>query len=241
MAYYLRDSTVEFHLYLVRFFVIIINRRIFSALLVSTSLMTYSLAALSEETVRVAIKSSMGEIVVELYPEKAPKTVENFLHYVKAGHYSNTIFHRVIDNFMIQGGGLDKNMKEKPTGKPIALEASYAFEHGLKNDIGTIAMARTNEPNSAKAQFFINVNDNAFLNHQVLPEGNPVQYNRNGEVVTAPRDQALLATAGYTPFGKVVSGMDVVEKIKSVQTGSRGMNQNVPNDPILIESIKLLN
>lgn len=217
-----------------------INRRLLSALLVSFSLATFSANALSEETVKVAIKSSMGEIIVELYPEKAPKTVENFLRYVKAGHYNNTIFHRVIDNFMIQGGGMEKNMKEKPTNKPIVLEASYALERGLKNDIGTIAMARTNEPNSAKAQFFINVNDNAFLNHQVLPEGNPVQFSRNGEIVTAPREQALLATAGYTPFGKVIAGMDVVEKIKTVQTGSSGMMQNVPIEPIIIESIKLL-
>lgn len=216
------------------------SRRKLSALLVGVSLASFSAAALSEETVKVAIKSSKGEIVVELYPEKAPKTVENFLRYVKAGHYNNTIFHRVIDNFMIQGGGLDKNMKEKPTNKPIPLEASYALERGLKNDLGTIAMARTNDPNSAKAQFFINVNDNVFLNHQVLPEGNPVQFSRNGEVVTAPREQALLATAGYTPFGKVISGMDVVEKIKIVQTGSSGMMQNVPNEAITIESIKLL-
>lgn len=218
----------------------IFNRRLLSLLLAATTLITYSASAISEEIIKVAIKSSMGEIIVELYPEKAPKTVENFLRYVKAGHYSNTIFHRVIDNFMIQGGGLDKNMKEKPTNKPVVLEASYALEHGLKNDIGTIAMARTNEPNSAKAQFFINVNDNAFLNHQVLPEGNPVQYNRNGELVTSPRDQALLATAGYTPFGKVISGMEVVEKIKTVQTGSNGLMQNVPNETIIIESIKLL-
>ena len=218
----------------------IVNRRKLSALFISVFLTTFSSAALSEETVKVVIKSTMGEIVVELYPEKAPKTVENFLKYVKAGHYSNTIFHRVIDNFMIQGGGLDKNMKEKPTNKPVVLEASYALEKGLKNDIGTIAMARTNEPNSAKAQFFINVNDNVFLNHQVLPEGNPVQFSRNGEVVTAPREQALLATAGYTPFGKVISGMDVVERIKVVQTGSSGMMQNVPNEAIIIESIKLL-
>ena len=217
-----------------------VSRRKLFALFVSATLVTFSSAALSEETVKVAIKSSMGEIVVELYPEKAPKTVENFLRYVKAGHYNNTIFHRVIDNFMIQGGGLDKNMKEKPTNKPVALEASYALERGLKNDIGTIAMARTNDPNSAKAQFFINVNDNVFLNHQVLPEGNPVQFSRNGELVTAPREQALLATAGYTPFGKVISGMDVVEKIKVVQTGSSGMMQNVPNEAVIIESIKLL-
>ena len=218
----------------------IFRSRILSVLLVSASLMIYATSAFSEETIKVAIKSTMGEIIVELFPEKAPKTVDNFLRYVKSGHYSNTIFHRVIDNFMIQGGGLDKNMKEKPTSKPVLLEASYALERGLKNEIGTIAMARTNEPNSAKAQFFINVNDNAFLNHQVLPEGNPVQFSRNGEEVTLPRDKALLATAGYTPFGKVISGMEVVEKIKSVKTGNVGMMPNVPNDPIIIESIKLL-
>lgn len=218
----------------------IITRRKFSAALMGTALMLSSLNALSEENKKIAIKTSMGEITVELYPEKAPKTVENFLRYVKAGHYNNTVFHRVIDNFMIQGGGYDKKLKEKPTGKPIALEASYALEHGLKNEIGTIAMARTSDPNSATAQFFINVNDNDFLNHQVLPDGNPVQYTRRGEIITAPRDQALLATAGYTPFGKVINGMDVVEKIKSTQTGNQGMMQNVPVEAITIESIKLL-
>ena len=124
MAYYLRNTGVVIHHYLVGLFMFIINRRKLSALFVSVFFATFSAAAISEETVKVAIKSSMGDIVVELYPEKAPKTVENFLKYVKAGHYSNTIFHRVIDNFMIQGGGLDKNMKEKPTNKPVVLEAS---------------------------------------------------------------------------------------------------------------------
>lgn len=218
----------------------ITTRRKFSAALMGAALMLSSLNAFSEESKKIAIKTSMGEITVELYPEKAPKTVENFLRYVKAGHYTNTIFHRVIDNFMIQGGGYDKKLKEKPTGKPITLEASYALEHGLKNEIGTIAMARTSDPNSATAQFFINVNDNDFLNHQVLPDGNPVQYTRRGEIITAPRDQALLATAGYTPFGKVINGMDVVEKIKSAQTGNQGMMQNVPVEAITIESIRLL-
>lgn len=208
--------------------------------LLGAALMLNSFNALSEDIQKVVIKTSIGEITLELYPEKAPKTVENFIRYVKIGHYSNTIFHRVIDNFMIQGGGYDKKLKEKPTNKPVALEAGYALERGLKNDAGTVAMARTNEPNSATAQFFINVNDNDFLNHQILPEGNPVQYTRRGEVITAPRDQALLATAGYTPFGKVVGGMDVVEKIKSTQTGNQGMMQNVPTEAIIIESIKLL-
>lgn len=217
-----------------------INRHTLSALITGAFLLLHSLSASSEEILKIAIKTSMGEMIVELYPEKAPKTVENFVRYVKAGHYNNTIFHRVIDNFMIQGGGYDKKLKEKPTQKPVMLEANYALEHGLKNDIATIAMARTNEPNSATAQFFINVNDNDFLNHQVLPEGNPVQYLRRGEMITAPRAQALLATAGYTPFGKIVSGMDVVEKIKSVQTGNQGMMQNVPVEAVIIESIKLL-
>ena len=188
----------------------------------------------------MSIKSSMGEIIVELYPEKAPKTVENFVRYVKAGHYTNTIFHRVINNFMIQGGGFDSKMRERPTKKPIGLEAAFALERGLKNETGTIAMARTYDPNSATAQFFINVNDNDFLNHQVLPEGDPVQYTRRGEVITASRDKALLATAGYTPFGKVISGMDIVEKIKAVQTSNFGMMADVPNEKIVIESIRLL-
>lgn len=211
-----------------------------SALLIGITFMFQPLAALSEETIKVSIKSSMGDIIVELYPEKAPKTVENFLRYVKSGQYTKTIFHRVINNFMIQGGGFDSKMRERPTKKPIALEAAFALEHGLKNDLGTISMARTNDPNSATAQFFINVNDNDFLNHQVLPEGNPVQYTRRGEVITAPRDQALLATAGYTPFGKVISGMDIVEKIKSVQTSNFGMMQDVPNEKIVIKSITVL-
>ncbi|WP_227869859.1 peptidylprolyl isomerase [Undibacterium parvum] len=196
---------------------------------------------MSEALTNVAIKTSMGEIVLELYPERAPKTVENFLRYVKAGHYSNTIFHRVIDNFMIQGGGFDKKMQEKSTGKPIALEARYALDHDLKNEPGTIAMARTNDPNSATAQFFINVNDNDFLNHQILPEGDPVEYSRRGEMIKSSRAQALNATAGYTPFGKVIKGMDVVEKIKVVRTnGNSGMMPNVPLETVTIESIKVI-
>lgn len=196
--------------------------------------------ACAEEFPTVSMKTSMGEIVLELYPEKAPKTVENFLRYVKAGHYNKTIFHRVIDNFMIQGGGFDIKMKEKPTKKPILLEARYALDHGLKNEIGTIAMARTNEPNSATAQFFINVNNNEFLNHQILPEGDPVEYTRRGELTSSSRADALLATAGYTPFGRVIKGMDVVDKIRSVQTGNIGMMANVPNEVIIIQSVTLI-
>jgi len=168
----------------------------------------------ADELPKVSIKTNMGEIVVELHSEAAPKTVDNFIKYVKTGQYKGTIFHRVIDNFMIQGGGYDKNMKEKPTGKPVASEAALALEKGLKNDIGTISMARTEDPNSATAQFFINVRDNDFLNHQPLPAGDPVEFNYRGTITKAPRKQALIATAGYTPFGKVIKGMDVVEKSK---------------------------
>lgn len=189
---------------------------------------------------KVSIKTNLGEIVVELYPDAAPKTVENFLSYVKAGQYKGTIFHRVIDNFMIQGGGYDKNMKEKPTRKPIPLEAAQALEKGLKNDLGTISMARTEDPNSATAQFFINVRDNDFLNHQVLPEGDPVEFNYRGNMVKAPRSKALIATAGYTPFGKVIKGMEVVEQIKSVPTGDAYMMQNVPQKPIIIQSATVI-
>ncbi|MFZ6844883.1 peptidylprolyl isomerase [Undibacterium sp. RuTC16W] len=217
-----------------------LTRRHIITLFASTAMLFSTSVAWSEDLPKVALKTNLGEIVLELHPEAAPKTVENFLRYVKTGHYNGTIFHRVIDNFMIQGGGFDKNMKEKSTGKPIALEAKYALEHGLKNELGTVAMARTNDPNSATAQFFINVNDNDFLNHQVLPEGDPVQYERRGNVITAPRTQALLATAGYTPFGKVIKGMDVVEKIKAVETSESGMMQNVPNKAVIIESAKLL-
>lgn len=196
--------------------------------------------AMAQELPKVVIKTSLGQITVELYPEKAPKTVANFLRYVKSGYYNKTIFHRVINNFMIQGGGIDKQMNEKPSDKPIPSEAKMAFEQGLKNDIGTISMARLSDPNSAKAQFFINVADNDSLNYQALPEGDPVEFTLHGETKTLPRAKALIATAGYTPFGKVIEGMDVVEKIKAVPTDNAGMFRNVPTTPIIIESIKLI-
>jgi peptidyl-prolyl cis-trans isomerase A (cyclophilin A) len=161
---------------------------------------------------QVDLKTSAGDIRIELYPSKAPKTVENFLRYVRDGHYNGTIFHRVIPGFMIQGGGMTPGMGQKPTRPPIPIES----RNGLKNDTGTIAMARTSDPNSATAQFFINVNDNDFLNYPGQ-DGN-----------------------GYTVFGKVVSGMDVVNKIVSVPTGSQGMHQNVPRTPVLIESASVV-
>lgn len=164
---------------------------------------------------RVLFKTSAGDFTVEVYPDKAPKTVENFLQYVRDKHYDGTIFHRVISNFMVQGGGFDASYKQKPTRAPVSNEA----DNGLKNDTYTIAMARTGEPHSATAQFFINVNDNAFLNH------------------TAPTPRGW----GYTVFGKVVAGTDVVQKIKAVPTGPGGpFPTDAPQTPILIQSATLV-
>jgi peptidyl-prolyl cis-trans isomerase A (cyclophilin A) len=160
---------------------------------------------------RVDFKTSMGSFTIELYPAKAPKTVENFLQYVKAGHYNGTVFHRVIPGFMVQGGGMTADMNQKPTRPPVPIES----KNGLKNDKGWVAMARTNDPNSATAQFFVNVNDNEFLNYP----------GQDGH--------------GYTVFGKVVSGMDVIDKIVAAPTGNKGMHQNVPVKPIVIESATL--
>ena len=154
-------------------------------------------------------------MVVELYPDKAPKTVDNFLRYVKDGHYRDTVFHRVIPGFMIQGGGFDKTLAQKPTRAPVENEAS----NGLRNDAGTIAMARTSDPHSATAQFFINVSNNAFLNH------------------TSPTPQGY----GYTVFGKVIQGMDVAEKIARTSTGRRGpFPSDVPMSDIVIEETRLI-
>lgn len=150
-----------------------------------------------------------GVITLELDADKAPKSVANFLAYVGQGHYDQTIFHRVIDGFMIQGGGFDPQMKQKPTGEPIENEAN----NGLKNDCYTIAMARTQDPHSATAQFFINVSDNGFLNH------------------TAPSMQGW----GYAVFGKVVAGTEVVDQIRGVKTGRSGFHDDVPKEPVVIE------
>jgi peptidyl-prolyl cis-trans isomerase B (cyclophilin B) len=161
---------------------------------------------------QVDLRTNLGTIRLELYPAKAPKTVENFLQYVKDGHYNGTVFHRVIPGFMVQGGGMTPDMNQKRTRAPIPIES----KNGLKNDAGTLAMARTGEPNSATAQFFINVKNNDFLNY--------------------PGADGY----GYTVFGKVIDGMDVVNKIVNVPTGNRGMHQNVPVKPVLIESASVV-
>ena len=162
----------------------------------------------------VKLTTNLGTITLELDAEKAPKTVENFLAYVKAGHYDNTVFHRVIKNFMIQGGGFEPGMNQKPTNAPIDNEAA----NGLKNKRGTIAMARTNDPHSATAQFFINVVDNDFLDFKA-PSG---------------------SGWGYCVFGQVVEGLDVVDKIKSVRTGNKGFHQDVPVEDVVIEKAEIV-
>ena len=169
-------------------------------------------AAVAQAAPRVKLVTSMGDIVLELNPAKAPKTVANFLQYVQDKHYDGTVFHRVIDGFMVQGGGFTADMAQKPTRAPVALEAA----NGLKNDTYTVAMARTGNPDSATAQFFINVKDNTMLNAP-KPDGH-----------------------GYAVFGKVVQGKDVVDKIRAVPTGRKGGMQDVPTTPVTITTATLL-
>ena len=183
------------------------SRMPFRWLLPALSALLLTIAQGAAWAQKVRLDTSMGEIVIQLDAAKAPKSVANFLEYVKAGHYNGTIFHRVIPNFMIQGGGFDTEMNQKPTRAPIPLES----KSGLTNVRGSVAMARTNVPDSATAQFFINLKDNAFLDSANTPDG-----------------------TGYAVFGKVVSGMDVVDKIWAVPTGNKGPHQNVPVTPVLI-------
>jgi len=163
---------------------------------------------------KVRLATSQGDIVLQLEAERAPKTVANFVQYVKSGHYAGTVFHRVIDSFMIQGGGMTADMVEKPTKPAIALES----RNGLSNLRGTVSMARTSVPDSATAQFFINVNDNVRLDAANSPDGN-----------------------GYAVFGRVIEGMDVVDKIRAVPTGGKNGHQNVPTQPITIKKATLEN
>ena len=163
---------------------------------------------------KVALNTNFGRIVLELDEVKAPKTSANFVEYVKSGHYNGTIFHRVIPNFMIQGGGFEANMNQKSTKAPIENEAN----NGLKNDVGTIAMARTQDPHSASAQFFINTKKNDFLNHS----------------------SKTVQGWGYAVFGKVVEGMDVVTAIEKVRTGNNGYHGDVPVEPVVIETAEVV-
>lgn len=187
--------------------------RIFQLIILTTTIF-FSMAVYANNP-KVKIITNLGIVSLELYPEKAPKTVENFLQYATDGFYKNTIFHRVIPNFMIQGGGFDPTYTQKPTRQPIKNEAA----NDLKNQIGTIAMARTSDPHSATAQFFINVADNDFLDY------------------TAPTQRGF----GYTVFGKVIGGMDIVNQIASTPTGSGGpFRSDVPQKMILIENIEVV-
>lgn len=180
-----------------------------ASLLLCASALAAPLLAVAQN---VKLSTDKGDIVIALDAAKAPKTVENFLTYVKAGHYDGTVFHRVINGFMIQGGGMTAGLQEKPTRPPIPLES----KNGLSNVRGTIAMARTSDPMSATSQFFINVADNARLDAANSPDGN-----------------------GYAVFGKVVSGMEVVDKIRTVATGSKAGHQNVPLEPVTIKKATL--
>lgn len=216
------------------------------SLLLATTALLVATGACAADAPRVKFATTAGDIVVEVYPDKAPKTVENFLQYVKDKHYDGTIFHRVIDNFMVQGGGFDTHYVQKPTRPPVAHEGREALaKGGPKNVPGTLAMARTNDPHSASAQFFINVKENAFLDPTPIPPGDPVpKFEYQGRVYeNTPRAQLLNAPQlfGYTVFGRVVSGMDIVNKIKATPTGAGGpFPSDVPKTPIIINSATLV-
>jgi len=218
------------------------TKTVFPALLLAAALTP----AAAEIATKVRFITSEGEFTVEVYPDKAPKTVENFLQYVRDKHYDGTIFHRVIPSFMVQGGGYDANYAEKKTRPPVAHEGREALaKGGSKNVSGTLAMARTNDPNSASSQFFINVKDNDFLNPTVIPPGDPVpKFEYQGRVYeNTPRAQLINAPQlfGYTVFGKITGGMDTIEKIKGIPTGAGGpFPSDVPKTPVLIKSASVL-
>jgi cyclophilin family peptidyl-prolyl cis-trans isomerase len=185
-----------------------------NALIVISAMVFTGAEDVAAENPKILLDTSKGEVVLELYPDKAPDTVKNFLNYVDTEFFNGTIFHRVIPNFMIQGGGFTDDMKQKPTQAPIKNEA----DTGVKNDRGTIAMARTGDPHSATGQFFINTVDNDFLNHKnKTPQG-----------------------WGYAAFGKVIKGMDTVDAISAVKTSNRGSYQDVPVEAVVIKSAKRL-
>ncbi len=230
------------------------NRRVFSAcfsilapsMIAAASLVAVVGTAQAQTAPKVKFSTTAGDFVVEVYPEKAPKTVENFLQYVNDKHYDGTIFHRVIESFMVQGGGFDAKFVEKKGRAPVAHEGREALEKGgPRNVVGTLAMARTSDPHSATAQFFINVKDNAFLDPTLIPPGDPVpKFEYQGKVYeNTPRANLINAPQlfGYTVFGKVVSGMDVVTKIKTTPTGPGGpFPTDVPKTTVLINSATLV-
>jgi len=205
-----------------------------------------ALPVMAQDAPKVLFRTSAGDFTVELYPDKAPKTVENFLQYVRDKHYEGTIFHRVIDNFMVQGGGFDARYAERKTRAPVVHEGRDALaKGGMRNVVGTLAMARTNDPNSASSQFFINVKDNAFLDPVLIPPGDPVpRFEYQGRVYeNTPRANLLGAPQlfGYTVFGKVVGGMDVVLKMKATPTAGAGpFPSDVPKTPLVINSATLV-
>ncbi len=186
--------------------------------LAAAALMLLAAGACWAQNPRVEMRTSAGSVVLELDAQNAPKTTANFLQYARDGFYKGTIFHRVIDGFMIQGGGFDRNMRQKATRAPIENEAMRAYKAGLRNETGTVAMARTPDPNSATAQFFINVKNNDFLDFR---DSSPQGY-------------------GYAVFGRVVKGMDVVQRIARMPTTTVGPYQNVPASPVVIESVSVL-
>jgi|GEM_PF-420069 len=215
----------------------------------STNVPTTAASAESTNTnsyPQVKFVTSMGDFVMELYPDKAPKTVANFLQYVKDHHYDGTVFHRVINNFMVQGGGYTKNLSEKKTRPPVVHEGQAALaKGGSKNTVGTVAMARTSEPNSATSQFFINVADNAFLDPTPIPPGDPVpSFTYQGKTYNnIPRSnlEGNPQLVGYTVFGKVIQGMDVVNRIKALPTGALGpFPSDVPKPLVTIQSANII-
>ncbi len=224
--------------------IIPVTRRAAAALLVAA--LGWTAGAGAQEAPKVRFETTAGEFVVEVYPDKAPKTVENFLQYVRDKHYDGTIFHRVINDFMVQGGGFDAKYVQKPTRAPVRHEGQEALaKGGSRNVVGTLAMARTGDPHSASAQFFINVKDNAFLDPTVIPAGDPVpRFEFQGRVYeNVPRSQLERASQlyGYTVFGKVVSGMEVINRIKAMPTGAAGpFPTDVPKTPVVITSATLV-
>ena len=209
-------------------------------------LLSAATQAWAQNLPRVKFTTTQGEVVVELFADKAPKTVANFLQYVNDKHYDGTIFHRVINNFMVQGGGYDSQYREKATRAPLRHEGREALEAGgPRNVVGTLAMARTNDPHSATSQFFINVKDNGFLDPTPIPPGDPVARFEYGGRTYNNVPRANLENSpqlfGYTVFGRVVSGMEVVDRIKSLPTGSSGpFPTDVPRTPVIIQSATLL-